>query len=231
MARRVHYAAQPWTSPVRRKTRSRGVARPQSAFARYAIAVPAASGFRDDRIAGALLRPLGHYTSDSTTYNREEGAKADRMRAYHRWKQTSLLATGAAIIALALPSLASAYRGRRVYVPNNLCVLTVLFKPRAFTPSGDGATAFRALRWHRYGGSTARATGTEVHSVFRPSGGFSHKSAPAEVWLSQPELFAGRYVYTRLRVKLLRPLPGAFSTASWTIGGGDLMGFCGSLLS
>lgn len=97
----------------------------------------------------------------------------------------------------------AAYRGKPVYVPENADGSQPLYKPRRFTPTGDGSLSFSRVRWSSYNGSVARATALGRANDCDPgcADGTFYKRR-ARVVLSQPRVLScsSLLIYTHIRV-------------------------------
>jgi hypothetical protein len=76
----------------------------------------------------------------------------------------------------------------------------LLYKPHAFSVSGDGDFLVRGLHWRTWGGKTAVATGQAVEQV-RPSHTLSRRTYCAKLH---------RTVYNDIAARIVGPNPGVF---------------------
>jgi hypothetical protein len=85
----------------------------------------------------------------------------------------------------------------------------LLYKPHAFSVSGDGDFLVRGLHWRTWGGKTAVATGQAVEQV-RPS--HTNHIYPVQVTLSRRTYCAKlhRTVYNDIAARIVGPNPGVF---------------------
>ena len=93
-------------------------------------------------------------------------------------------------------------------MPDNANVNEPVYKPRRFTPTGDGSLFLTSVKWSRYGGAVAPATARAHATDCSPScGDGTFHTATAAIWLSQPKRLCGTRMYRRIRLKFRHVVP------------------------
>ncbi len=145
---------------------------------------------------------------------RAGGSLAPLMRAP---RLIGLVALAGLIASLCVPT-ASGRHGDHKYVAEGADASDVLYKPRNWTPTGDGSLRFTKIRWKSYDGRVARATATAHSSSCEPScadGDVTVKRVT--ITLDKAKTFecaTDTLVYSRLRFK--PSLPNRPSTIRFT---------------
>lgn len=92
-----------------------------------------------------------------------------------------------------------------VYVADAGDASRVLFKPRSWTPTGDGSLRFEDIRWISYDGAIAQATALADASTCEPDCATGRRVKKRVILtLDRPKIYqcaAHTYVYSRIRVR------------------------------